>query len=153
MQVSANYSDLDFVVSDSYPELLKEIEEGLTDRDREKMAGLANLYLEPLAEYCGTPCRVLSGKRSLTLNMAIKGSKTSDHLFHGDSAACDITHDKIAAYQLWRHLQSGKPFGQLIYYPSRNFLHVSLPTSRHQGEIMVCDVRGKYYMVKDWPIK
>lgn len=95
---------------------------------------LALQVLEPTRLGIGRPMTTLSWYRSIKLNSAVRGSPTSQHL---RAEACDWTATElrsawITIIQLVRDdLLVGA--GQLIYYPSRRFIHSALPSSRFRG--------------------
>lgn len=149
--LTANYSIEDFVVSRRHPEMLAEIKAGLTDLHKAKAFYLATFYLEPLVEVFGTPCQLLSGIRSEALNQAVGGSELSDHRYYAECGAGDICHPRVEAIEIWKALQNISTFGQLIYYPSQKFVHISLPSKRHVGDILVKD-GGKYHKTISWPM-
>ena len=79
-----------------------------------------------------------SGKRSPELNQAIGGARQSDHLYEAESAAVDFTVASVGDLRsVWEWIFNYCPhaFGQLIYYPHQNFIHVSLPSHKYQGEV------------------
>jgi uncharacterized protein YcbK (DUF882 family) len=71
------------------------------------------------------------------LNTKIGGAKNSDHL---TGSAVDFTtkdpHDLKRIYEGCYDIVGGR-FGQLRYYPSRNFMHISLPSRKHFNEIAI----------------
>src|SRR5690606_30372631 len=73
---------------------------------------------------------ILSGYRSAALNRAIGGSRTSQHM---RAEAADFTTAKLRG--LFRDLVVGRsllvPCGQCIYYPSRQFIHVAIPSAKY----------------------
>ena len=88
---------------------------------------LVDAVLDPLREAYGKPIRVTSGFRSAALNKAVGGSKTSEHLCKGMSAAADITGGSPAEnrrlFQLCQQLRL--PFRQLIDEKNYTWIHVS----------------------------
>ena len=82
---------------------------------------LCDKVLQPLRIEYGLPITVNSGYRCPRLNDAVKGSNNSDHL---RGMAADITgKDVKMLYDL--AIALNLPFRQLIYYKSRNFVHIS----------------------------
>lgn len=92
---------------------------------------LAQMTLDPLAQWLGQPITINSWYRSPALNSAVGGSDTSDHL---TGLAADITHPVGNNADLVRGIIDWYiPFDQLIIYddldnPSR--LHISYDPSK-----------------------
>lgn len=139
--MTEHFSLKEFFVSKEFPE---KIDWYLpTETDRLKCYLLAKLYLEPIRATHGT-VTVLSGKRTRELNDAIGGSRNSHHLFDGMAAACDFTCNGLdKAFDTLSKFPSSS-FGQIIFYPGRNFIHISLPTETHAGDILWSIEKGKY---------
>ena len=147
MRLSPHFTLEEFRVSSRFPQLAAGIE--FSGHDVHKCFLLARTVLEPIRERLGGPIIITSGKRSLELNRAVSGSPTSDHLFQGFSAAVDFSLPEE-----WRGRLAEAPgvlpkaaFGQFILYLEADgrrprFVHVSLPTMKHQGETMIW-VRGR----------
>ena len=121
----------EFIVSAEHQDLAAKIE--LTDADRLKIFYLCRLFLQPVRDRYGV-VRILSGKRSPELNEKIGGADTSDHLFQGECAAVDFTVPGAKLADIYAWLGKVGSFGQLIYYPSQSFIHVSLPSQKHYFE-------------------
>ncbi len=140
MRLTKDFSISEFAVSADHPYLASKIT--FSEADKIKLFYLCSLILQPVRDWLHTPVKILSGKRSRALNSAIPGaSPTSDHLFNFVSAACDFTISGFDMERVWLQMQgtniskNKQPFGQLIFYPSKNFVHVSLPTPKHHGEV------------------
>lgn len=132
MKITDNFSYSEFLVSDSFPELAAKIE--LTELDKLKLFYMCKIHLQPIRDYFG-PVVILSGKRSPELNTKVGGSPTSDHLYLGESCAVDFTLPKVEVEVVFNYIcLNSDAFGQCIYYPDQNFIHLSLPTRKHQGE-------------------
>lgn len=134
----------EFTVSDSHPELARQIV--LTEHDRHKIFLLATTILEPTREFIAFPMGITSGKRSRAILTALiaagyPASETSDHLFEGFSAASDFSTTPDKREDAFAFIRNRLPFafGQLIGYRNENgaltHIHVSLPTEKHQGEV------------------
>ena len=140
--LTKNFSKHEFIVSADHPELLTF---DLSETDEVKAYYLSRLFLQPLRDKYGR-VDILSGKRSPELNAAIPGSsKRSDHLYEGNSAAVDFTtpNEDVGRVSNYASCVFRLAFGQMIYYPDENFIHVSLPTERHHCEVLQCK-RGVY---------
>lgn len=134
--LTEHFSIAEFLVSKEHPDLLAYLREGITETDKLKMFYLARCYLEPLREVAGVPITILSGKRSLSLNRAVKGAQDSDHLYHAECGAVDFTYPGIGELlfvDFFRYL----PIGQVIWYPDQRFFHISLASKKHFGEKLV----------------
>lgn len=145
--LTENFSVKEFFISRDFPHLIDWLVP--SELDTLKCYLLAKTILEPLRTKSG-PIKILSGKRTEELNNRIVGAKNSDHLFWGNSAACDITTENPYQSYLDLAFLPSSSFGQIIFYPGRNFIHVSLPTERHQGERLVSPKRNTYVLEKDF---
>lgn len=135
MKLTNNFTLSEFAVSRDFPELAAQIK--FSPLDKYKLYLMCRMLLQPIRDQYGQSLIVLSGKRSDELNAAIPGSITSDHLFRFESCAVDFTIEHIIMEDCFKLIrQEFLPcFGQLIYYPHQNFIHISLPTPKHHGEV------------------
>ena len=119
-----------------YNEFLRESSGVIEWADVDKVNQLVKYILDPLRASLGSAVIITSGKRSPSHNRRCGGARHSDHLYINDSAAADFTCRDLRA--ALRYLATVDPdtYGQLIYYPDRHFIHVSLPTEKHQGEAL-----------------
>lgn len=126
VKLSQNFSLNEFKVSSDHPELASKIE--FNDLDLIKLFYITNIILQPVRDIFG-PVLVLSGKRSEELNKAVGGAKESLHLMRGYDCAVDFTTPNANMQDVFTHLKGTRwgSFGELIYYPKQNFIHVSLP--------------------------
>lgn len=109
----------------------------------ENLKLLAQYVLESIREKIGCPLFISSGFRSEKLNALVGGSKTSQHLL-GQAADIQIfdktktnrdLFDIIVKMVKNNELQVGQviwEFGE----DQPNWIHVSLPTSRHRNEVL-----------------
>jgi hypothetical protein len=111
---------------------------------RASLTKLATDLLEPIRAKFG-PIKVNSAFRGASVNVAVNGSKNSQHL-RGEAA--DIVAPAVSVEELhrWICAESGLAFGQCILEksaPDRPFtwVHVSLGTKR---EALVYNGAGKY---------
>ena len=98
------------------------------------LTALCENVLQPLRYNFMATLYVTSGYRCERLNTAIKGTFNSDHM---KGMAADITcKDVEGLYQLAQLLDL--PYRQLIYYKSKNFVHISYDPSdiRRQNWIL-----------------
>lgn len=139
MGLTKNFSLPEFAVSADHPHLASLIT--FSETDKIKLFSLCILNLQPVRDWLSASVKILSGKRNPELNATIGGVDHSDHLFEFVSAACDFTVPGYDMERVWLWMQgtnrpkNRQPFGQLIFYPSKNFVHVSLPTPKHHGEV------------------
>ncbi len=68
--------------------------------------------LEPVRAHFGKPVKINSGYRCLTLNKAVGGVKSSDHLF---GFAADISISGVSNFDLGKWIEENLEFKQLIY--------------------------------------
>ena len=87
------------------------------------LTALVDNVLDPLREWWGKPINVSSGYRCPELNVAIKGSKTSQHM-KGEAADID-TGDRQQNKLLFEYIRKNLPFDQLIWEHGGDWVHVS----------------------------
>jgi hypothetical protein len=115
----------------------------------ENMKLLAEEVFEPLREWVGCPIRVNSMFRSLELNTALKGSKTSSHM-KGEamditSMACGKENCK-SNLDMFHWIKDNLEFDQLIWEFGKEpkWLHVSF-SKNNRKQVLVTKKRGVYY--------
>lgn len=108
--------------------------------DEELLAVLTNIkalvdnVLDPLRAMIGRPIIITSGYRSEQVNELVGGSKTSQHL---SGKAADIHVQGYTPKQMdmvFRMIQMCYDFDQLIFYPSKNIIHVSWNGDKNRQE-------------------
>ena len=109
------------------------------ENDINQLLILCRDVLEPLRSYYNKPLIVDSAFRSAAVNRAVGGVSNSQHLI---GQAADIHSDYVPVRLLYNDIQlmvANGHFhvGQCIYYPSKNFVHVSLPSPRHKDEFFI----------------
>jgi len=116
----------------------------------ENMKLLAEKVFEPLREWVGCPIRVNSMFRSLELNTALKGSKTSSHM-KGEamditSMACGKENCK-SNLEMFHWIKDNLEFDQLIWEfgSEPKWLHVSFNKDNNRQQVLVTKKRGVYY--------
>ena len=116
----------------------------------ENMKLLAKEVFEPLREWVGCPIRVNSMFRSLELNTALKGSKTSSHM-KGEamditSMACGKENCK-SNLDMFHYIKDNLDFDQLIWEFGKEpkWLHVSYNKDKNRKQVLVTKKRGVYY--------
>ena len=110
----------------------------------ENMKLLAEEVFEPLREWVGGPIKVNSMFRSLELNTALKGSKTSSHM---KGEAMDITSmGGKSNLEMFHYIKDNLCFDQLIWEFGKEpkWLHVSFSKNNRQ-QVLVTKKRGVYY--------
>jgi len=127
INLTASYSLADFAVSAKYPEMALKIH--FSESEIYRCYCLA-VILEAIKKEFKTIPIITSGKRSPELNLKVNGSKTSAHLFKYSSGAVDFAIlDKKTLEKTYNFIlnEMSYQFGQLIYYPKRGIIHLSLP--------------------------
>ena len=116
----------------------------------ENMKLLAEEVFEPLREWVGCPIKVNSMFRSLELNTALKGSKTSSHM-KGEamditSMACGKENCK-SNLEMFHWIKDNLEFDQLIWEFGKEpkWLHVSYNKDNNRKQVLVTKKRGVYY--------
>ena len=93
--------------------------------------------LDPLRAMIARPVIITSGYRSQRVNELVGGSKTSQHLL---GKAADIHVQGYTPQQMemvYRTIQMYYDFDQLIFYPSKNIIHVSWNGDKNRQESWV----------------
>ncbi|MCA9813344.1 MAG: hypothetical protein KC483_10870 [Nitrosarchaeum sp.] len=145
-QLTEHFHSKEFIVSAAHPNLVKQI--AWTPKDELKAFYFAKTILEPIRKELKESLIITSGKRNVLLNAAVGGVKTSDHRWLNESAACDFTfnkknkHDLLEYTYLYAQRVLSQAFGQMIIYrlgadKLADFIHISLPTRQHHGELLV----------------
>lgn len=113
----------------------KKIDNAPSQEAIRNMEQLIEKVLDPLREAYGKPIKVNSGFRSLALNRAVGGSKTSDHV---KGMAADITGGSKAEnkkiFELIKKLNL--PFKQLIDEKNFSWVHVSHDPNNIKRQIL-----------------
>ena len=110
----------------------------------ENMKLLAKEVFEPLREWVDAPIKVNSMFRSLELNTALKGSKTSSHM---KGEAMDITSmGGKSNLEMFHWIKDNLCFDQLIWEfgSEPKWLHVSFSKNNRQ-QVLITKKRGVYY--------
>lgn len=111
----------------------------------ENMKLLAEEVFEPLREWVDAPIKVNSMFRSLELNTALKGSKTSSHM---KGEAMDITSmGGKSNLEMFHYIKDNLCFDQLIWEFGKEpkWLHVSFNKDNNRKQVLVTKKRGVYY--------
>jgi hypothetical protein len=92
--------------------------------EERNLINLVDKLLDPVREQWGRPIKVNSGYRSISVNLAVGGATTSQHL---KGEAADITAgSKEDNKKLFDLIAAGYIFDQLIDESDYTWLHVSL---------------------------
>lgn len=109
----------------------------------ENLKLLCEYVLEPIREKIGCPLVISSGYRSEKVNALVGGSKTSQHLLGqaADIQIFDKTKTNVDLFNtIVEMIRSGElQVGQVIWEfgeTEPNWIHVSIPTSRHRNEVL-----------------
>lgn len=98
---------------------------------------LVNNVLDPLCAMIGRPIIITSGYRCQRVNELLGGSRTSQHL---SGKAADFHVQGYTSQQMdvvYQTIQMCFDFDQLIFYPSKNIIHVSWNGSKNRQESWV----------------
>lgn len=93
--------------------------------------------LDPLRAMIARPIIITSGYRCQRVNELVGGSKTSQHL---SGKAADFHVQGYTPQQMdmvYRTIQMSYDFDQLIFYPSKNIIHVSWNGDKNRQESWV----------------
>ena len=109
----------------------------------ENLKLLCEYILEPIREKIGCPLVISSGYRSEKINTLVGGSKTSQHLLGSaaDIQIFDKTKTNTDLFNIIVSMVKNNEIqvGQVIWEfgeTEPNWVHVSIPSSRHRNEIM-----------------
>ena len=132
---------------------------GIPSKENLHKAGyMVEEILQPSRDAIDKPVNVNSGMRSPKENRRVGGVWNSEHLFKGDSAAVDVDAGAVDYnVELFEALKKhARKIGQLIAYIDVHnevrFIHVSIATPKHNGEIMCAtyekEKRGRFGRLK-----
>lgn len=129
----------EFKVSQDHPELAGKII--FTYEDVLQLKILCLEALQPIRNKFGKSI-VLSGKRDEFLNSAVGGNEYSDHL-SCNAADIYLVNFSTEAVFKWVVEDSEIQYRQVIYYPSKNFIHISVNSpfkeEKHEALVKVGD--------------
>lgn len=95
---------------------------------------LCEEILEPVREHYGRPVVITSGYRSPRVNVAVGGSKTSQHCF---GEAADFTVPGKSNIDVCRWIAANLTFDQLIYeFGERGWVHCSFSLGRARNQVL-----------------
>lgn len=133
MQLSKNLSLAEMIRSESAKR------NGISNMPAEEhltnMKKLAINVFQPIREHFNIPIHISSGYRSLELNKAIKGSKTSQHCT-GEAIDIDMDGTTISNAQIFNWIKNNIVFDQMIWEfgtdSNPDWVHVSYESSGKQ---------------------
>lgn len=139
---SKNFNSSELVVSDSFPELVREVVR--ESKHIMSAQALALNCLQPGRDKFGI-FDILSWLRDEALNESVGGAPNSDHLL---GIAADFSPRNFHPEQVfkWYVQESGVTYRQIIYYPDKKFIHISTnhPDKPSKREALVCTGPKKY---------
>lgn len=113
--------------------LLKSIDNVPGEQEIKALRALVDNILDPLREWYGKPIRVNSAYRSIALNEAVGGAKSSQHV---NGQAADITAgSKAENKRLFDYIKENLPFDQLIDEKNFSWVHVSF-SDRNRRQLL-----------------
>lgn len=149
MNLSKHFTFNELTDSAKHPELVESNRAEATKQPiLDSLVNLANNVLQPIRDAWG-PILVNSGYRSIALNKAIGGSKTSDHrkgLAADITAGSDTSNRELFNLIISMIEKKQLIVGQLILEVppnSRNWIHISTQTKTNTNEVLIYD--GKKY--------
>jgi len=92
----------------------KDIDNTPTPEILERMKALADNIFEPLRAYVGGPIKINSFYRSINLNVAIGGAKSSQHT-RGEAMDIDDTFGHMSNKEMFEFIKDELDFDQLIW--------------------------------------
>lgn len=114
-----------------------------------RLITFAEYMLEAIRFDVDGPLMVNSCARCPQLNKAVGGSETSQHMFDMPGpGAGDIWTPTMSIEELYKTIQTKTKvfWHQLRVYPDRHFIHISMPTGKHDGQVkIVMDTIPAYF--------
>ena len=133
MQLSKNLSLAEMIRSESAKR--NGISNMPTEEHLSNMKKLAINVFQPIREHFNVPIHISSGYRSLALNNAIKGSKTSQHCT-GEAMDIDMDGTTISNAQIFNWIKNNIVFDQMIWEfgtdSNPDWVHVSYESTGKQ---------------------
>lgn len=133
MQLSKNLSLSEMIRSESAKRI--GISNMPTEEHLANMKKLAINVFQPIRDHFNIPIHISSGYRSLELNKAIKGSKTSQHCT-GEAIDIDMDGTAVSNAQIFNWIKNNLVFDQLIWEfgtdSNPDWVHVSYESTGKQ---------------------
>lgn len=136
MQLSKNLSLAEMIRSESAKR--NGISNMPTEEHLSNMKKLAINVFQPIREHFNVPIHISSGYRSLALNKAIKGSKTSQHVLgQAVDIDVDVSSNGINNKMIFEFIKNNIDFDQLINEFNYSWVHVSYnPNGKQRKQIL-----------------
>lgn len=136
MQLSKNLSLAEMIRSESAKR--NGINNMPTEEHLANMKKLAINVFQPIREHFNVPIHISSGYRSLELNKAIKGSKTSQHVLgQAVDIDVDVSSNGINNKMIFEFIKNNIDFDQLINEFNYSWVHVSYnPNGKQRKQIL-----------------
>lgn len=98
---------------------------------------LVDNVLEPIRDMVRTPIIITSGYRSPQVNKIVGGADNSQHM-SGCAADFHVKgYNHSMMYEVFLYIFNTLEFDQLIYYPSKNIIHVSYVENCNRYEAFI----------------
>lgn len=98
---------------------------------------LVDNVLEPIRVMVRTPIIITSGYRSSQVNKIVGGADNSQHM-SGCAADFHVKgYNRFMMYKVFLYIFNTLEFDQLIYYPSKNIIHVSYVENCNRHEAFI----------------
>jgi len=145
--LTKNFSEREFIVSAKFPELAAKII--ASPSEKYKIFLLSVIILQPARNWIKRPIKITSGICDEELNTLLgRDWETTDHFYcnyEATSNAVDFivlengihSFNKTELVYLW--IKDNLEYGQLIWYPKRGSVHVTLPTPHHYKDYLVIE--------------
>lgn len=98
---------------------------------------LVDNVLEPIRDMVCTPIIITSGYRCPQVNKIVGGADNSQHM-SGCAADFHVQgYNRSMMYEVFLYIFNTLEFDQLIYYPSKNIIHVSYVENCNRYEAFI----------------
>ena len=139
MKLSDNLSLNEVIKSDTA--IKNGIDNNPTAEHLKALKTIANEVFQPIRDYFDVPIAISSGYRSRALNIAIKGSATSQHC---KGEALDLDADvfgRVTNAEIYNYIKDNLEFDQLIWEfgtdDEPNWVHVSYTTKKANRKMIL----------------
>ncbi|MBL7883990.1 MAG: peptidase M15A [Bacteroidia bacterium] len=114
----------------------------------ENLRALCIHVLQPLRDATGSPIKINSGYRCPSLNKAINGSKTSQHMTGHAADIIDLTNGNEFLYR--KIVELKLPFDQMIDEFGFRWVHISFDPKRNRRDVLQArkDTSGKTVYIR-----